>query len=150
MGRIIGIVGGVIAAVTLVACGGSDTTVINNTTTVTAEVTTTTEDAAGDAVMMNQGSQEFTEPAEFSFSVNGDLVANDLTWANWGADTAKGSGTFAFRDYPSTRRVEVGGTVAVSGLSECNGKRYYTQAAFSFDSKPPFEPQVSSLPTPCG
>jgi hypothetical protein len=154
MGRLVGIVVVAVAAQAFAACGGDTTTVVNNTTTVTSEVATTTdnaaqtEESAEDAVMMNYGSQEFAEPAEFSFSVNGDLVANDLTWENWGGDTAEGSGRFAFRDYPSTRRVEVSGTIAVSGLSECNGKSYYTRTTFSFDSKPPFEPEVA-LPTPC-
>lgn len=131
----------VLLAAVLGGCGGDSTTIITQIQT--------TEEATEDAVMMNFGSQEFTEPTEFSFSVNGDLVADHLTWENWGAASATGSGSFAFRDYPSTRRVAVGGVVTVSGLSTCHGTNYYTQTSFEFNSKPPFEPQAIELPTPC-
>ncbi len=145
-----------IALAIAAGCGGSsNTTIINQTVTAPAtdEVvpggSTTPTGATNAPVMMDFGSQEFTEPAEFSFSVNGDLTAGDLQWSGWGEPTAQADGQLAFRDYPSTKRVEIPGTVTVSRLKECKGKNYYTRVSFDYGSGAPFDPNVPDLPTPC-
>jgi hypothetical protein len=134
-------------------CGGDSTTVINSTVAVTTTVSeTTTSTSADTGAVFIQGvvGQGSSQPTNFSFSVDGDLSAAGLAWENWGEETATGSGDFSFRDYPSTRRVVVPGSMTVSRLAECQGAEYYTDISFDLPADAPFQPLTKNiLTTPC-
>src|SRR3954470_7059752 len=73
-------------------CGGETKTV---TRTVTNGGASTTP-----AFIVDVLGKRSEQPSEFTFSVNGDLVAKDLRWQDWGQDTATASATFVFNAAP--------------------------------------------------
>lgn len=88
-------------------------------------------------------------PTTLSFSVGGDLVAGGLRWTGWGEASADGTGTFAFRDSGGAV-TRVRGTVSLSGLMRCRGRRYYTRAVVHA-SGGPFTPRGPiGFSSPCG
>jgi hypothetical protein len=141
----------VAAALAASGCGGSTTTVINKTVTQAQTSTASTTSDPTKVFMMNLGSQRFVAPSDFSFSVDGDFVGENLNWTNWGDPTTIGTGTISERDYPSNRRVKFPGTIKLTGLQACKGAQYYTHATAPVPSSAPFKPDLShSLAIPCG
>jgi LppP/LprE lipoprotein len=120
--------------------GGSKTVTVTDTTGGTATTPTFMVDVLG---------KRAEHPSEFALSVNGDLVAKDLRWRNWGSDTATASATFVFNPAPHTNPATVHGRFIATDLERCKAFSYYTTTRLEFDERPPFQPQVPRLGTPC-
>jgi hypothetical protein len=88
-------------------------------------------------------------PASFAFSANGDLTASGLRWRGWGTRRATARGTFAFQERPAgTGTVTVvRGTLTVSRVVRCGGRRFYARASIAWDEPPPWRPRL--VVTPC-
>jgi hypothetical protein len=132
----------------LAGCGGGDTTVIQTVATTTTTQSTATT-SGGETFVMDVMSRQSAQPSEFQFSVNGDLIARNLSWGGWGSPTATGTGSFDFNPAPHDKTTTVPGTVTVSSPQRCNGDTYYTSVQFKFEQTPPFEPVATPLSTPC-
>jgi hypothetical protein len=78
------------------------------------------------------------------------VVATGLRWQGWGSPTATASGTFLFNAAPHTSETAVRGKLVATGLEDCGQASYYTSTRLQFDERPPFQPQVPRLRTPCG
>ena len=102
----------------------------------------------GEAFIRDLTGQEFSEPEEFRFSVNGDLIGTDLSWTGWGDAEAEGAGELRFVDSQTEPPVSVPGVVTFTVLSECEGRNYYTHAEVDADNAP-FQPTPLDYPTPC-
>jgi hypothetical protein len=120
--------------------GGTDTVTVTDTTGGTSTTPASIVDVMGKAA---------ERPSEFAFSANGDLVAKDLRWQDWGEDTATATATFLFSPAPHTTTTTVHGKLVATDLERCRAVSYYTTARLEFDERPPFRPQVPRLGTPC-
>jgi hypothetical protein len=120
--------------------GGSKTVTVTDTTGGTSTTPAFIVDVLG---------KRSEQPSEFTFSVNGDLVAKDLRWQDWGQDTATASATFVFNPAPHTSQTTVHGKFVATDLERCRAVSYYTTTRLTFDERPPFQPQVPRLGTPC-
>lgn len=131
-----------LAAVCVVAagCGGGAKTVT---------VTDTGGSSTTPALMMDVLGKKVERPSQFAFSANGDLVAQDLRWKDWGKETATATGTFLFNPAPHTTTTPVRGTLTATNLERCRAVSYYTTTRLEFDQRPPYQPQVPRLSTPC-
>ena len=140
------------AAVILAAagCGGDETTTVPTTTAGASGATGAIGPATptGEAFVRDLTGQEFSEPEEFRFSVNGDLIASGLSWTGWGDAEAEGTGELRFVDSQTEPATKVPGVVTFSGLAECAGQNYYTHAEVEADNAP-FQPSLPVYPTPC-
>jgi hypothetical protein len=90
-----------------------------------------------------------SQPSEFSFAADGDLVGQDLQWSGWGSPTATAMGTLIERKTPSLQTVPLRGSVTVSGLTDCNGAKYYTRVKATVPASAPFQPTAVTLGSPC-
>ena len=136
----------------LAGCGDDDAPTTTVTTPVGASGTTGVAGPAepnGEALVRDLTGQEFSEPEEFRFSVNGDLIASGLSWTGWGEAEAEGTGELRFVDSQTEPPANLPGIVTLSGLAECEGRNYYTHAEVEADNAP-FEPSLPEYPTPCG
>jgi hypothetical protein len=124
-------------------CGGGTTTTVIETEHVEGK-------PAVDAFIVDFDGRRSAQPSEIAFSANGDLVATGLRWRSWGSATATATGTFVFNPAPHTHETTVPGTLVASGLEPCRKASYYTATRLEFDERPPFQPQVPPLTTPCG
>ena len=131
-----------LTAGTCAGCGGGGGG--DATTTVTHTVQSSSR-----AFVVDVLGRKAARPTRFGFSVNGDLVADGLHWSGWGTPTATGSGTFAFNPAPHTGTTSVPGELVLTGLKPCGGASYYTHAGVDFQRRPPFQPQLPRLQTPC-
>ncbi|MFL5780827.1 MAG: LppP/LprE family lipoprotein [Thermoleophilaceae bacterium] len=132
----------VAACLVAAGCGGGGTKTV--TETVRNGGTSTTP-----AFMVDVLGKRSEQPPDFAFSANGDLVAKDLHWKDWGQDTATASATFVFNPAPHTTQTTVHGKLVATDLERCRAVSYYTTTRLSFDERPPFQPQVPRLGTPC-
>jgi hypothetical protein len=134
-----------LCAVALAAggCGGGGTTTI-----ITSETTTVTR-AAQSILIEDPLGRRTSQPPRFEFAANGDLVATQLQWSDWGSPTATGHAVFLFSPAPHATTTQVPGTLTVGGIRQCRGEAYYTTVQLAFERTPPFQPQVR-LSTPCG
>ena len=131
-------------------CGEGDGTTTTPTTTAGVSGATGPAEplAGGDAFIRDLTGQEFSEPEEFRFSVNGDLIGSGLSWTGWGEDEAEGTGELRFVDSQTEPPATLPGVVTLSALAACDGRNYYTHAEVDADN-PPFEPNPLDYPTPC-
>jgi LppP/LprE lipoprotein len=134
----------VLAVATLAVVAGCGKGTETVTQTVTSGGTSTTPASIVDVL-----GKRSERPSELAFSVNGDLVAKDLRWQGWGEDTATASATFVFNPAPHTTTTTVRGKLTVTDLERCKAVSYYTTTRLEFDERPPFQPQVPRLGTPC-
>lgn len=93
------------------------------------------------------GGRYVARPNELVFSVDGDLVAQGLSWSHWGSDATTGRGRFIYRS--SSGNATVIGTVALSDPVRCRARAYYKRATVTAPGGP-FTPR-GSIPfaTPC-
>jgi hypothetical protein len=132
----------VAACLVAAGCGGGETKTV--TETVENGGTSTTP-----AFILDVLGKRSEQPPELQFSANGDLVAKDLHWKDWGQDSATTSATFIFNPAPHTRQTTVHGKLVATDLERCRAVSYYTTTRLTFDERPPFQPQVPRLGTPC-
>jgi hypothetical protein len=140
-----------VAAIALVlalaSCGGGGTTTIISTETVMRHA----QKRPGQTYLADVAtSRSFVEPASYSFSVDGDLVAKGLDWHGWGEAKATAFGTIAER--PASGLVDTfQGSVTASAPKTCNGARYYTEVFAHVPKQADFVPtEPTQLTTPCG
>jgi hypothetical protein len=133
-----------VAGIALLAsgCGGGETKTV--TETVAGGGSSTTP-----AFIVDVLGKRSERPSELAFSVDGDLVAKDLVWKDWGEDTATATGTFVFSPAPHTSTTTVHGSLTATDLERCRAVSYYTTTRLTFDGRPPFRPRVPRLSTPC-
>jgi hypothetical protein len=124
-------------------CGGGTTTTVIRTERPPSK-------PSRDAFIVDITGARSARPSELAFSVNRDLVATGLRWQGWGSPTATASGTFLFNAAPHTSETAFRGKLVATGLEDCGQASYYTSTRLQFDERPPFQPQVPRLRTPCG
>jgi sulfur carrier protein ThiS len=127
-------------------CGGSKTTTVTETERVSTQ---SGGSATTSTFIVDVLGQRSEQPSEFAFSVNGDLVARQLRWHGWGSPTATARATFVFNAAPHTSATTVNGKVVATAIERCRAASYYTTTRLEFDERPPFQPQVPRLGTPC-
>lgn len=137
------LVAGAVVVGSAPGCGGKTTTVTDTVHGKSGGTSTTP------AFIVDVAGKRAEQPSEFAFSVNGDLVARDLRWQDWGTDTATATATFVFSPAPHTKETAVRGRFVATDLERCKAVSYYTTTRLSFDEPPPFRPQVPRLGTPC-
>lgn len=95
------------------------------------------------------GNRRFVEPATYSFSVDGDLVAKSLDWQGWGEPKANAFGTLA--EHPASGLVDTfQGSVTASAPKTCQGATYYTEVFAHVPKQADFVPtEPTKLSTPC-
>jgi hypothetical protein len=95
------------------------------------------------------GNRRFVEPATYSFSVDGDLVAKNLDWHGWGEPKATAFGTLA--EHPASGLVDTfQGSVTASAPKTCQGATYYTEVFAHVPKQADFVPtEPTKLSTPC-
>lgn len=93
--------------------------------------------------------RRFVEPATYSFSVDGDLVAKSLDWHGWGEAKATAFGTIA--EHPASGLVDTfQGSVTASAPKSCQGATYYTEVFAHVPKQADFVPtEPTALTTPC-
>jgi hypothetical protein len=134
-------------ALALASCGGG-------TTTVTRTETVMRHSKAPSGVTLLPaivaGGGYAVRPATYSFSVDGDLVANGLDWHGWGEAKATAFGTLA--EHPASGLVDTfQGSVTASAPKTCKGVRYYTEVFAHLPKQADFVPtEPTKLRTPCG
>lgn len=91
----------------------------------------------------------YVEPATYSFSVDGDLVAKSLDWHGWGEAKATAFGTIA--EHPASGLVDTfQGSVTASAPQTCQGATYYTEVFAHVPKQADFVPtEPTKLSTPC-
>jgi hypothetical protein len=139
------------AFVGLTGCGGGGTTtVINKTVTASGA-----EANRANSTYLPSPAYErkYVEPTDYSFSVDGALVAKDLRWEGWGSPIATGIGTIEERNWASGEfndRPTYRGSVVASGLERCKGRAYYTEVVAQVPSNAVYVPkEATQLTTPC-
>jgi len=134
-------------AVALASCGGGGSTTITRTQTVMRHA----QKRAGQTFLPDVATEHrFVEPATYSFSVDGDLVAKSLDWHGWGEAKATAFGTIA--EHPASGLVDTfQGSVTASAPRTCEGVRYYTEVFAHVPKQADFVPtEPTKLSTPCG
>jgi hypothetical protein len=138
-----------VVAGTLAGCGGGSTTTVIQQVPATTEGTTT-QPASGNVLIEDIPGNKGSEPSQFAFSQDGDLVGKNLQWSSWGSSVATAKGDFVFSPRPvGSQTTTVSGTLTASGLKPCRGASYYTTVQVSFDGATPFKPDLPILLTPC-
>lgn len=91
----------------------------------------------------------YVEPATYSFSVDGDLVAKSLDWHGWGEAKATAFGTIA--EHPASGLIDTfQGSVTASAPKTCQGATYYTEVFAHVPKQADFVPtEPTKLSTPC-
>lgn len=131
-------------ALVLASCGGGDSS--SNTETVMKHA----KKKSGQTFLPEvAGSRRFVEPATYSFSVDGDLVAKNLNWHGWGEAKANAFGTLD--EHPASGLVDTfQGSVTASAPKTCQGATYYTQVFAHVPKTADFVPtEPTKLATPC-
>jgi hypothetical protein len=133
-------------AVALSSCGGGGSTTITRTQTVMRHAKMKSGETYLPAVATGR---RFVEPATYSFSVDGDLVAKSLDWHGWGEAKATAFGTIA--EHPASGLVDTfQGSVTASAPMTCEGARYYTEVFAHVPKQADFVPtEPTKLTTPC-
>jgi hypothetical protein len=135
-----------VLALALAACGGGGSTTITQTQTVMRHA----KKKSGQTFLPDVAtSRRFVEPATYSFSVDGDLVAKSLDWHGWGEAKATAFGTIA--EHPASGLVDTfQGSVTASAPKTCGGVTYYSQVFAHVPKQADFVPtEPTKLPTPC-
>ena len=133
----------------LAGCGGGDTTTVTTQVPATTQATTT-QPASGNVLIEDIPGNRGSEPSQFAFSEDGDLVGKSLQWSEWGSPVATATGDFVFAPRPiGSKTTTVTGTMTASGLRSCAGASYYTTVQASFEGPTPFSPNFPILLTPC-
>lgn len=130
----------------LASCGGGGSTTITHTQTVMRHA----KKRSGQTYLPDVAtSRRFVEPATYSFSVDGDLVAKSLDWHGWGEAKATAFGTIA--EHPASGLVDTfQGSVTASAPITCNGATYYTEVFAHVPKQADFVPtEPTKLTTPC-
>jgi hypothetical protein len=132
-------------AAALAACGGGGTTTVHETT-----VMRHSEPQHGETLLPAvSGQGAFAKPANYSFSVDGDLVGKSLTWHSWGEPKATAFGTLVERPANGLKDT-FSGSVTASAPKKCNGATYYTQVFPHLPPQADFVPtEPTKLTTPC-
>jgi hypothetical protein len=133
-------------AVALASCGGGSTTITRTQTVMRHE-----KKMSGQTFLPDVATNRlFVEPATYSFSVDGDLVAKSLGWHGWGQAKATAFGTIA--EHPASGLVDTfQGSVTASAPKVCEGARYYTEVFAHVPKQADFVPtEPTKLSTPCG
>ena len=132
-------------AVALAACGGGGTTTVHEKT-----VMRHSEPQHGETLLPAvSGQGTFVKPANYSFSVDGDLVGKELTWHGWGEAKATAFGTLVERP-ASGLKDTFNGSVTASAPQKCQGATYYTQVFPHLPPQADFVPtEPTKLSTPC-
>jgi hypothetical protein len=136
----------VVAGLVLAGCGST------RTQTVAAPLSTQTTPAPSPAFVSENAATAgpyVSSPTTLSFSVNGDLEAEHVTWSDWGQRVAIGSGTFLYRSYPSNAVAAIPGTVTLSESMTCGGKLYYSAAVVDAPGGPFTPASPTKFRTPC-
>ena len=112
---------------------------------------TSTEEPVADTVYVQElfTNKKVEEPTRLVFSVNGDLVGEDLRWENWGSDVATATGSFVARNYEQGGSEIVTGGLVATDLRLCAGAGYYTRLRPSLPGSAPFQPRPATFDTPC-
>jgi hypothetical protein len=131
-------------AVALAACGGGTTTIREKT------VMRHSEPQHGETLLPAvSGQGAFVKPANYSFSVDADLVGKELAWHGWGEPKATAFGTLVERP-ASGLKDTFNGSVTVSAPKKCQGATYYTQVFPHLPPQADFVPtEPTKLSTPC-
>jgi hypothetical protein len=131
-------------AVALAACGGGTTTVHEKT------VMRHSEPQHGETLLPAvSGQGTFVKPANYSFSVDGDLVGKELAWHGWGEPKATAFGTLVERP-ASGLKDTFNGSVTAAAPKKCQGATYYTQVFPHLPPQADFVPtEPTKLSTPC-
>ena len=132
-------------AVALAACGGGGTTTVHEKT-----VMRHSEPQHGETLLPAvSGQGAFAKPANYSFSVDGDLVGKELAWHGWGEPKATAFGTLVERP-ASGLKDTFNGSVTASAPKSCKGARYYTEVIAHLPKQADFVPtEPTKLKTPC-
>jgi hypothetical protein len=133
-------------AVALASCGGGGSTTSTRTQTVMRHA----KKESGQTFLPDIAThRRFVEPATYSFSVDGDLVAKSLDWHGWGEPKATAFGTIA--EHPASGLVDTfQGSVSASAPVTCEGARYYTEVFAHVPKQADFIPtEPTKLSTPC-
>jgi hypothetical protein len=133
-------------AVALAACGGG-----GSSTPSTKTVMRHSEPQHGETLLPAiSGQGAFVKPANYSFSVDGDLVGKELAWHGWGESKATAFGTLIERP-ASGLKDTFNGSVTASAPKKCQGATYYTQVFPHLPPQADFVPtEPTTLSTPCG
>jgi hypothetical protein len=132
-------------AVALAACGGG-----GSSTPSTETVMRHSEPQHGETLLPAvSGQGAFVKPANYSFSVDGDLVGKELAWHSWGEAKATAFGTLVERP-ASGLKDTFNGSVTASAPKKCQGATYYTQVFPHLPPQADFVPtEPTKLSTPC-
>jgi hypothetical protein len=132
-------------AITLTSCGGGGTTIIRTETVMRQAKKKSGQTFLPDVTT----NRRFVEPATYSLSVDGDLVAKSLDWHGWGEAKATAFGTIA--EHPASGLVDTfQGSVTASAPRTCQGATYYTEVFAHLPKQADFVPtEPTKLSTPC-
>jgi hypothetical protein len=87
-------------------------------------------------------------PRTLETSSDGGL--SGLTWSSWTDSSALGHGTFSVDDCQpdcaNGHAKQVGATVRLSGVTTCDGRRYFSQASVTLEQG---EPPATYVRAPC-
>ncbi len=131
-------------AIALASCGGG------GSTSTTETVMHHAKQKSGQTFLPDVATNHrYVEPATFSFSVDGDLVAKSLDWHGWGEAKATAFGKLEERS--ANGLVDTfDGSVTVSNPVKCKGATYYTQVIAHLPPQADFVPtEPTKLSTPC-
>jgi hypothetical protein len=133
-------------AVALAACGGGGSSTATEQT-----VMRHSEPQHGETLLPAvSGQGAFVKPANYTFSVDGDLVGKELAWHGWGEPKATAFGTLVERP-ASGLKDTFSGSVTASAPKKCQGATYYTQVFPHLPPQADFVPtEPTKLSTPCG
>ena len=133
-------------AVFLAACGGGGSATVPETT-----VMRHAEPAHGETLIPAvSGQGSFVKPANYSFSVDGDLVGKELKWHGWGEAKATAFGTLIERP-ASDLKDTFSGSVTAGAPKKCHGATFYTEVFPHLPPQADFVPtEPTKLETPCG
>jgi hypothetical protein len=138
------LVAALLLAVVLASCGGGSDS--NSTETVMQHA----KKKSGQTFLPDVATgRRFVEPATYSFSVDGDLVAKSLDWHGWGEAKATAFGTMA--EHPASGLIDTfQGSVTASAPKACQGAIYYTEVFAHVPKQADFVPtEPTKLSTPC-
>ena len=85
-----------------------------------------------------------------TLDTSSDGALSELTWSSWTDSAAVGRGTFSVNDCQPDcadgHPKKVGATVRLSGVTTCDGRRYFGQAEVTLEQG---EPPASYVRAPC-
>jgi hypothetical protein len=142
---LVALLAALVLAVALTACGGG-----GSSTPSTETVMRHSEPQHGETLLPAvSGQGAFAKPANYTFSVDGDLVGKELAWHGWGEAKATAFGTLVERP-ASGLKDTFSGSVTASAPKRCNGKTFYTEVFAHLPPQADFFPtEPTKLETPC-